>query len=107
MPKILLVAAALAVAPGIAFAGDTQTAAVQPTVVEIHNLKFDPPTLTIAPGTKVTWVNEDSSLVLLRLTLRRSGKPDRRAPHGAPRSSRGGSAAAPIPSARRDRRRLG
>ncbi len=61
MSKTLLLAAALAAVPGIAFAGDTQTAAVAPTVVEIHNLKFDPPTLTIAPGTKVTWVNEDSA----------------------------------------------
>jgi len=61
MSKILLFAAALAVAPVIAFAGDTQTAAVQPTVVEIHNMKFNPPTLSIAAGTKVTWVNEDSS----------------------------------------------
>ena len=61
MSKILLVAAALAVAPGIAFAGDTQTAAVASIVVEIRNLKFNPPTLTIATGTKVTWVNDDNS----------------------------------------------
>jgi plastocyanin len=61
MSKILLIAGALAAAPVVAFAGDAQTAAVAPTVVEIHNLKFNPPTLTIAPGTKVTWVNEDTS----------------------------------------------
>jgi len=61
MPRILLFAAVLAVAPGIAFASDTQTAAATPTVVEIHNMKFNPPTLSIAAGTKVTWVNEDSS----------------------------------------------
>ena len=61
MSKILLVTAALAVAPAIAFAGDAQTAAVAPTVVEIHNLKFNPATLTIAAGTKVTWVNEDKA----------------------------------------------
>ncbi len=61
MPKILLVVAALAAAPGIAFAGDTQSASVAPTVVEIQNLKFSPATLTIAAGTKVTWVNEDKA----------------------------------------------
>jgi plastocyanin len=61
MSKILLFAAALAAAPGFAFAGDTQTAAAQPSVVEIHNMKFNPPTLSIAAGTKVTWINEDSS----------------------------------------------
>jgi plastocyanin len=63
MPKILLFAAALAAAPGVAFAGDAVTAAVTPTptVVEIHNMKFNPGVLTIAAGTKVTWVNEDNS----------------------------------------------
>ena len=61
MSKILLLAAAFAGVPAVAFAGDTVTAAAQPTVVEIHNLKFDPPTLTISAGTKVTWVNEDKS----------------------------------------------
>ena len=62
MPKILFVAAALAAAPVVAFAGDAATAAaVQPTVVEIHNMKFNPGVLTIPAGTKVTWVNEDNS----------------------------------------------
>src|SRR5258708_19424979 len=61
MSKILLVAAALAATPMVAFAGDAQTAAVAPTVVEIHNLKFNPTTLTVASGTKVTWVNEDTA----------------------------------------------
>jgi len=61
MPKILLLAAALAAAPVVAFAGDTATAATNPTVVEIHNMKFNPATLTVAAGTKVTWVNEDES----------------------------------------------
>jgi plastocyanin len=61
MPKILLLAVALAAAPAVAFAGDTVTTAVAPTVVEINNLKFNPVTLTIAAGTKVTWVNEDKA----------------------------------------------
>lgn len=60
MPKILLLAAALAVAPVVAFAGDDTTAAA-PTVVEIHDMRFNPATLTIAAGTKVTWVNEDTT----------------------------------------------
>jgi plastocyanin len=61
MSMMLLLVGALAVAPAVAFAGDAQTAAAAPTVIEIHNLKFDPPTLMIAPGTKVTWVNEDKA----------------------------------------------
>src|ERR1700692_3416876 len=61
MPRILCFAAALAAAPVVAFAGDTVTTAVTPTVVEIHNMKFNPGILTIAAGTKVTWVNEDTA----------------------------------------------
>ena len=61
MPKILLLAAALAAAPVVAFAGNAATAAAAPTVVEIHNMKFNPATLTIPAGTKVTWVNEDTT----------------------------------------------
>jgi plastocyanin len=60
MPKRLLFAAALAAAPAVAYAADTSPAATAP-VVEIHNMKFDPATLTVASGTTVTWVNEDSS----------------------------------------------
>lgn len=33
--------------------------AAQPNTVIIDNFAFDPPTLTVAPGTKVTWVNKD------------------------------------------------
>src|SRR5579862_6478190 len=61
MRKFLLLGAALAVAPAVAFAADTPPAAGAPTVVEIHGMKFDPPTLTISAGTRVTWVNEDNS----------------------------------------------
>ena len=56
MQKVLLLAAALAVAPAVAYAADPAA-----TVVEIHNMKFNPATLTITAGTKVTWVNEDTS----------------------------------------------
>ncbi len=61
MPKILLFAAALAAAPPVAFAADMAPGAAAPAVVKIHNMRFDPVTLTISAGTKVTWVNEDNS----------------------------------------------
>jgi plastocyanin len=56
---MLLFAAALGALPAAALAADATASA--PTVVEIHNMKFNPATLTIAAGTKVTWVNEDNS----------------------------------------------
>ncbi len=61
MTKILVFATALAAAPAAAFAGEATPVAAEPATVEIHNMKFNPVTLTIAAGTKVTWVNEDSS----------------------------------------------
>lgn len=33
--------------------------AAEPDTVTIDNFAFDPPTLTVAPGTKVVWVNKD------------------------------------------------
>jgi plastocyanin len=59
MSRMLLVAAALAAVPVAAIAADATASA--PTVVEIHNMKFTPAMLTVAAGTKVTWVNEDNS----------------------------------------------
>jgi plastocyanin len=59
MPKMLLIAAALAAVPAVALAADATASA--PAVVEIHNMKFTPATLTVSAGTKVTWVNEDNS----------------------------------------------
>ncbi|HEV2335907.1 MAG TPA: cupredoxin family copper-binding protein [Stellaceae bacterium] len=59
MPRMLLAAAALAAMPAVALAADATASA--PAVVEIHNMKFNPATLTVAAGTKVTWVNEDNS----------------------------------------------
>jgi plastocyanin len=35
------------------------TAAPAPQKLEIHQFKFLPPTVTVAPGTTVTWVNHD------------------------------------------------
>ena len=61
MRDVLLFAAALAAVPVLACAADPAPAGAPPAVVEIHDMKFNPPTLTIAAGTKVTWVNEDSS----------------------------------------------
>jgi len=33
--------------------------AAQPNSVAISNFAFDPPTLTVAPGARVTWTNHD------------------------------------------------
>jgi plastocyanin len=33
--------------------------AAEPNTVKIDNFAFDPPTLTVAPGTTVMWVNKD------------------------------------------------
>ncbi|HJU15978.1 MAG TPA: cupredoxin family copper-binding protein [Stellaceae bacterium] len=61
MSKILLLAAALAVAPSAVFAGETVTAANAPATVAIHNFQFVPATLTVVAGTTITWQNDDSS----------------------------------------------
>jgi plastocyanin len=60
MLKVLLFAAAIGAMPAAAFAADPVPAAGG-AVVEIHNMKFNPPTLSVAAGTKVTWVNEDEA----------------------------------------------
>jgi plastocyanin len=61
MPKkFLLLAAALAAAPCAAFAGETATAANAPAAVAIRNFQFVPAILTVAPGTTVTWTNDDN-----------------------------------------------
>jgi plastocyanin len=61
MSKILLLATVLAAASPAALAGEAVPAAAAATIVEINNMKFSPLTLTVAPGTTVTWVNDDSS----------------------------------------------
>src|SRR3954451_14005577 len=61
MHKSLLVAAVLAAGASAAFAGDTVTTAATPAVIVIKDFAFSPSALTIAPGTTVTWVNEDES----------------------------------------------
>src|SRR3954468_5747528 len=61
MYKSLLVAAVLTAGASAASAGDTATIAPTPTVIVIKDFAFSPSALTIAPGTTVTWVNEDES----------------------------------------------
>jgi plastocyanin len=45
-------------AGGVLFAG-AQTPAVAPAAVSIDNFTFNPATLTVKAGTKVTWTNRD------------------------------------------------
>jgi len=61
MPKIRLLGAALIVVSAVVAAADPTPAKEAPTVVEIHNMRFIPVTLTVPAGTKVTWVNEDGT----------------------------------------------
>lgn len=39
----------------------SSTTAAQGDAVTIKGFEFGPPSLTVAPGTKVTWTNEDST----------------------------------------------
>jgi len=50
-----------AIAPAVVFAGKPANAATQPNVVEIRNMKFNPPSLTVNLGATVTWINEDDA----------------------------------------------
>lgn len=52
MRKAALMALALLAAP---------TARSEETRVTIDNFTFDPPSLTVAPGTTVTWTNKDDA----------------------------------------------
>ena len=61
MYKPLLVAAAIAACAAAASAGAPETGAATSAAVVIDNFEFTPSTLTIEPGTTVTWVNEDDS----------------------------------------------
>lgn len=57
MAKLPLFAVLLAAAPAAAF----PAGAAQSVTVKIHNMQFTPATLTIAVGTKVIWINEDTA----------------------------------------------
>ncbi len=57
----LLAFALIMGATGLAAAADVQVAIVQPGDQE--SWRYEPPTLTIAVGTTITWVNEGSTAV--------------------------------------------
>jgi plastocyanin len=61
MYKPLLFAAALAAGASTTLAGDPTTKAAVPTVIVIKDFAFSPSTITVEPGTTVTWMNEDES----------------------------------------------
>ena len=58
-----LAAAMVLVLGAAAYAADPasapQVAAAEPGAVTINNFEFQPQLMTVAPGTKVTWVNKD------------------------------------------------
>ncbi|MFA5828705.1 MAG: PQQ-dependent sugar dehydrogenase [Candidatus Shapirobacteria bacterium] len=47
--------------PGSASTGENKEAEMEEEKVRIKNFKFEPETITIPKGTKVTWANEDST----------------------------------------------
>jgi len=61
MFKSLLLVAVVAASSSAAFAGDIATGTAAATVIVIKNMEFSPSALTVAPGTTVTWMNEDES----------------------------------------------
>jgi plastocyanin len=40
--------------------------ATKPNTISVHDLVFDPPTLTVGVGTTVTWVNNDETAHMIR-----------------------------------------
>jgi len=58
-----LAAAVVLVLSAAAYAADPapapQVAAAEAGAVTISNFEFQPPLMTVAPGTKITWVNKD------------------------------------------------
>lgn len=58
MKKIMIITAFVALISGVTLAKDTKSKST-PDVVKISNFNFTPQTITVHPGTKVTWVNED------------------------------------------------
>jgi len=59
MYRPLFVAIAVAAGAAIAFAAEPATQAAASATIVINGYEFNPAILTIAPGTTVTWVNED------------------------------------------------
>ena len=50
---------AIAVGTSLVALAAWASAAPAPRTLEIQHFKFSPPTVTVAPGTTVTWVNHD------------------------------------------------
>jgi plastocyanin len=61
MHRPLFVAIAFAAGAAIAFAADPATQEAAPATIVINGYEYSPSVLTIAPGTTVTWVNEDET----------------------------------------------
>jgi plastocyanin len=61
MYKPLFVAMTLAAGMLATATGDRGASAATPLIVVIKDYQFSPATVTIAPGTTVTWINEDES----------------------------------------------
>jgi plastocyanin len=61
MYRPLFVAIAFSAGAAIAFAADPATQVAAPATIVIDGYEFNPAILTIAPGTTVTWVNEDET----------------------------------------------
>lgn len=58
LPWIAAFVAVLAFGPGLVRA-DSGPVATNDVIVKIDNFAFDAPTVTVAPGATVTWVNDD------------------------------------------------
>jgi plastocyanin len=61
MYKLLLLAAALAAGASTMPIGDPATGTATSTVVAIKDFAFSPSSMTVEPGTTITWTNEDES----------------------------------------------
>ncbi len=53
---VLLIVVTLGLLAGTRLWADKPASAIE---VKIDNFNFTPPTLTVSPGTKVTWINKD------------------------------------------------
>ena len=61
MRRILPWLATLSLVVLLLFAPTTAGAQGKTATVSIKNFAFNPPNITVAPGTKVTWVNNDQT----------------------------------------------
>jgi plastocyanin len=56
---LVLAAQILGYAPALHAQGSERIAASEPATIRIDNFTFSPETVTVAPGTTVTWINGD------------------------------------------------